>query len=155
VLTALKLSPESDYANLLRSFRDVLLGFPGGQRVVSYYYDESVQKELLARLSKPGGALEAFRVLVEATPIIFEFARPRSSTFGDACGCNNQVVLSSDLAERALALLNSLEKEVKNQRAKEALAFGAHLVQQTKGMRAGQILNVLASMDRPKMRRRK
>jgi hypothetical protein len=147
VLTALKLSPESDYANLLRSFRDVLLGFPGGQRVVAYYYDESVRKELLGRLSKPGRALEAFRVLVEATPIILEFARPRSSTFGNTCACNNQVALSRDLAERALALLNSLEKEVGNRRVKEALAFGAHLVQQSTGMRAGQILNVLARTE--------
>lgn len=155
VLTSLGVATESEYANILRTFRDVLLGTPGGRMLVNYYYDENVQKELISRLKKPARAVEVFRVLIEATPIIIDFVRPRTSVFGGACKCAAQTKLDVPLSERAVALLTSLLKETEDPRTKEALGFACSLVEKAAGKRPGQILDVLVSEHREKPVNRK
>ena len=145
VLTVLGIDTDSEYANILRKFRDVLLGTSGGRRFVSYYYDEIVQKELINHLKKPNKLLEIFRILIEATPVIMEFVRSRSSLFGGGHRCDAQIRLDVSLAERAVTLLTALSKEVEDKRTKEALAFACSLVEKAAGKLPGQILDMLIS----------
>lgn len=154
LFTSLGIATESEFANILRNFRDVLLGMPGGRALVDYYYDETVHKELMDRVRKPAKAVEVFRVLTEATPIIIEFVRPRS-VFGTRCKCDERMKLDAALSERAVALLKSLLKEAEHPRTKEAIEFASSLVEKSAGKFPGQILDLLAAEMREKPVKRK
>jgi hypothetical protein len=149
ILTSLRFSTNSEYGRIVRAFRDVVLGTSGGQTLVSYYDDEDVQKELGALVATPARAPEAFRLLVESTPIALEFVRPHPTAFGAVCTRDDQTVFDSNLAERAVTFLASLERDVEAPRVRQALEFAIRLVEQSAGKRPGQILDILASIEPP------
>lgn len=146
VLSLLGVSTEpnaSRFADVLRGFRDVLLGMPSGRTLVAHYYNESVQKELTDRLSKPTRVIEVFRLLVEATPFVMRFVEPRQKAFSASCSCGEAIVLDEQLAKNALKLISSLKKEVESAEVRDALDFVEWVVEQSSGKAPGQFLAVL------------
>lgn len=147
ILSILGVSTEpntSRFANVLRGFRDIILGTPGGRILVEHYYNESVQKELTARFSKPARVIEIFRLLVEATPFVMRFVEPRQKAFGSGCSCCEAVVLDEQLVKNALKLISSLKKEVESVEVRDALDFVERVVEQSSGKAPGQFLAILS-----------
>ena len=139
ILTALNFSTESEYADILRLFRDAILGTPGGCILVNYYYDEGVQNDLITRLKRPSNALELCRLFIEATPLIIAFVYPKVG----ACRCLPENKLDEKLANRTIVFLNKLRNEVNQSRTKEALEFACSVLGKSSGKYPGQILGTL------------